>query len=218
MRKFAVLLKQNPRTLSDMTDFLFDTMTVYDRKSTKPAAVRNAIGEVAEEFACRALGMQRLRVDGRKKLCADAMLGDSPVEIKSIGRSRTGLLYKWRRDKELKAYGRDYLYVFVLHDCTIKTSGGAEIVLSMRDTPPAILITTLGRVVDAIGDKPVRTFRMFDAPPPEQFDRKTMHGSQRAGYVEGGWQFRIKDIPVRYSTTTTFQWCGNIVTSKLLHS
>ncbi len=199
-------------------NFLFDMMSAYDRATLKPAAVRNAIGEVAEEFACRALGMERLHVDGRKKMCADALWGDKPVEVKSIGRSRAALIYKWRADKELATVGRDYPYIFVLHDCTIKASSGAAVVQSMLRTPPSLLITTLGGVLDAIGDKPVKKFKMFEADPAQPFDRKTMHGSQRAGYVEGGWQFKIKSIPVRYTTSTTFTWCGQIVTSQILHS
>jgi len=193
-------------------------MSSYDRVVLKPAAVRNAIGEVAEEFACRALGMERLHVDGRKKMCADALWDGRPVEVKSIGRSRSALIYKWRADKELATVGRDYFYVFVLHDCTIKAASGAAVVQSMLRTPPSLLITTLGGVMDAIGDKPVKKFKMFEAEHPATFDRKTMHGSQRAGYIEGGWQFKIKSIPVRYTTSTTFTWCGQIVTSRLLHS
>jgi len=193
-------------------------MSTYDRTTLKPAAVRNAIGEVAEEFACRALSMERLQVDGRKKFCADALWDGRKVEIKSIGKSRTGLLYKWRADKELAAVGRDYLYIFVLHHCTIKAGSGGAVVQSMLHQPPSRLITTLGGVLDAIGDKPVRKFKMFEADHPATFDRKTMHGSQRAGYAEGGWQFKIKDIPVRYTTSTTFTWCGQIVTSQLMHS
>lgn len=198
--------------------FLFDMMSTYDRAIGKPAAVRNAIGEVAEEFACRALSMERLHVDGRKKMCSDATWGGKPVEIKSIGKSRTGLLYKWRADKELATMGRDYLYVFVLHECTIKSTSGGDIVQTMMHTPPSILITTLGAVIDTIGDKPVRKFKMFEGDPAQPFDRKTMHGSQRSGYIEGGWQFKIKSIPVRYTTATTFTWCGRVVTSQLLHS
>lgn len=198
--------------------FLFDMISVYDRKTVKPASARNAIGEMAEEFACRALHMEKLPIDGRKKLCSDALWDGKPVEIKSIGKNRRGLIYKWRIDKELEQIGREYCYIFVMHSCTIGSVSGSDLVQTMGREPPTILITSLGAVLDAIGDKPVRKFKKFSGEPDAAFDRKTMHGSQRAGYAEGGWQFAINSIPVRYSTRTTFQWNGELITAKLLHA
>ena len=209
-------MKHQPKTEMDE---LFDTMVFYDRKTPKAASVRNSIGEVAEEIACRALGMKRLKVDGRLEFCADALWQGKPAEIKSVGKNDRALIYKWRKEKELRHVGPDYRYVFLRHTCPISVGSGGDVADFFRDNPPSILITTLGAVVEAIGDMPCRTFKIFtgEAGTSEPFDRKTMHGSQRKGYVDGGWQFSLKKIPFHYTTRTAIQWRGELVNITLQH-
>lgn len=194
---------------------LFDTWDFYSRNTPKPAGVRNAIGEVTEEMACRALGMERQPIDGRKAFCTDALWGGKPTEIKSVGKNGRALIYSWRRAKEMEHVGPGYRYIFVQHDCTIDKANGAEIADYIRDHPPTLLITTLGAINGVIGDAPPRKFKIFDGEPPTE---GRPHGSQRKGYVEGGWQFSLNKIPVLYTTNTCLQWRGSIITIKLQHT
>lgn len=48
--------------------------------------------------------------------------------------------------------------------------------------------------------------------------RETMHGSQRAGYVEGGWQFRINRIKPDYSTATKLNLINRDTTVTIQHA
>lgn len=204
--------------MSPPTTTLFDTWLYYERVTTKPASVRNAIGDVAEELACRALGMERQKIDGRKAFCPDALWEGKPVEVKSVGKNGRALIYKWRRDKEMKEVGPRYRYVFVQHDCTIDKANASMVADHLRDHPPRLLITTLGAINAVIGDTPPRKFKIFESDPNVEFDRTTMHGSQRKGYVDGGWQFSLNKIPVAYTTTTCLPWRGKIITLELQHT
>lgn len=188
---------------------LFDTWDYYTRKTPKAAGVRNAIGEVAEEMACRALGMERQPIDGRKAFCPDALWGGKTAEIKSVGKNGRALIYKWRRDKEMEHVGPSYRYIFVQHTCTIDKANGSEIADYLRDHPPVLLITTLGAINEVIGDTPPRVFKMHN-------DNRI--GYCRKGYKDGGWQFSLNKIPVQYTTNTCLQWRGQIITLTLQHA
>lgn len=238
-----------------MSETLFDMMAVYGRPALtdaqgkpKPASVRNLIGATAEMFACQILGLTSCPIDGSKKICHDAELADGdPVEIKSVGKNDRALIYKWRIEKEEKAHGREYRYLFVRHTCPITVTDSGAVADYFRDNPPALLFTTIGAIRDhAIKDTPPRTFRMFtgeagkmtvapkcDAchgapegtacpdcgtPPPPKFDRKKHHGSQRAGYVDGGWQFALKKIPRTREESRPFTWRGKEITVKIQYS
>jgi hypothetical protein len=218
-----------------MDDQLFDTMPFYGKPMVKAASVRNAIGDVAEEFACAALSMKRQRVDGRKNVCCDALdMYDKPVEIKSVGKNNRALLYKWRAEKEEKEHGLGYTYVFVRHSCPITMTHGREIIQRFIDCPPLIIITTLGALRAALEGVSPRTFKMFTgeagAVEPEGgfessvpqhmqkpiFDRKTMHGSQRKGYVDGGWQFSLSLLSPTETKEVDFQWCNHVVKATVI--
>lgn len=246
---------------------LFDMIEVYGRPAKtdaqgrpKPASVRNAIGEVAAEFACRALDLESVPIDGREAVCHDAKYPDgSPAEIKSVGKNNRALLYKWRVEKELAHHGPEYRYIFVCHTAPITLAHGADVADYFRDHPPRILTTTLAAILShAIKDTPARTFRLFTGekggpvpdqaqpPPPRpepeplpkagggweyarggwfrsyqrkpiapakpKFDRHTQHGTQRAGYVEGGWQFSLRAIPRKATERVTLKWRGQEIT------
>lgn len=194
---------------------LFDTWDYYARSTPKAAGVRNAIGELAEELACRALGMVRQPIDGRKSFCTDALWDDKPVEIKSVGKNGRALIYKWRREKEMAEVGPGYRYVFVQHDCTIDKANGSEVADYLRDHPPRLLITTLGAINGVIGDAPPRKFKMFLG---EDGIVNNRIGYNRKGYADGGWQFNLNKIPVQYTTRTCLQWRGEIITITLQHT
>jgi len=173
---------------------LFDLNACISRKLTTPAAARNAIGNVAEDFACAVLKLERKPIDGRKELCVDAETKKGlPVEIKSVGRSRSAILYKWRVEKEERILGRDYQYIFVLHNCPITVRDSQEIMRWFTDNPPLILITSLGVLLDHVCAKQEpRKFALHEKVYPSANGR--IHGTQRAGYKEGGWQFTINRI------------------------
>lgn len=231
---------------------LFDMMDVYGRPfktdasgAPKAASARNAIGDVAEQLACRALGYKRLRVDGRKKACADAERPDGhPVEIKSVGKNDRGLIYKFRLEKEGTEFPGGLEYVFVRHTCPVTFAHGSSVADFFKLSPPSLLITNHKHLAAILLPKPVRTFRMFTGeagmtvapscqhchgapvgepcehcgtPPQQKFDRHTMHGSQRAGYVEGGWQFSMSELTDGYPLhwrTVEFRWRGQNITIK----
>ncbi len=206
----------------------------------KAASTRNAIGEVGEMFACAALGMDRQAIDGRKLLCSDAEWNGAPVEIKCVGKSNSALIYKWRFEKEWANIGPEYQYVFVRHDCRVTTPDGRAVIKHFGECNPRILLVKLQQIKDAIGDSfaTPRTFRMFTGeagkmtvamncdychgaplntpcpvcyqPPVPKFDRKKMHGSQRAGYVEGGWQFTLKRFVITAEMPVAVPWNGGI--------
>lgn len=232
------------------TGTLFDMMDVYGRPALtdaqgkpKPASVRNLIGDVAELFACHALGLARIPIDGNKELCHDAEYpGGTPVEIKSVGKNDRALIYKWRLEKELAHHGRQYRYVFVRHACPVTMAHGAAVADYFRDHPPALLITSLDTILThAIKETPPRSFRIHTGekgtpiappckqchgnptdshlsmdgvcsecgtPPAPKFDRHTMHGSQRKGYVDGGWQFSLKAVPRYRGEVLRVKWRG----------
>lgn len=176
---------------------LFNMTDLYDRNIRNDACARNAIGEYAAEFACNLLGMEPLRVDGREKICPDAMWHGEPVEIKSVGKNNRALIYKFRKDKEREHFGSLYRYIFVRHDCRITLRRGRDIRSHFEQFPPTILIATLGCLDKAIGDTPVKVFSMFKGPEEgEAFDRKKHMGYLREGYRDGGWQFSLKLLPI----------------------
>lgn len=185
---------------------LFDTIQLYDRPLPKPASARNAIGEVAEEFACSVLAMERQKVNGSLSICPDALLDGQPAEIKSVGKNGRALIYKWRLEKELSAFGMGYRYVFVRHTASITLARGREIVDLFKSNPPRLLITTLGAIIDAIGNTPPRKFKLFQKEYFNKYGREA--GFNRKGYVDGGWQFGLDSIKWIDSQMLPAQWAG----------
>jgi hypothetical protein len=186
---------------------LFDMMQCYGKPMTKMAAVRNAIGDVAEQFACAALGMDRLAVGGRKEVCSDALWRGHPVEIKSVGHNGQALIYKFRLEKEMAAHGPDYPYIFVRHDCRITKTHSGQIVEHFRDHPPRLLITTLGIIQAALLDVQPRKFSLFQKQYVTKYKRATV-GYNRKGYIDGGWQFNLKRLAVASETSVNCIWMG----------
>lgn len=191
---------------------LFDMDEFYSRRITTDAAARNAIGEVAEMYACAMLDLHPLRVDGRMKVCPDAEDDEgAKYEIKAVGRGRA-LVYKWRMEKELAEFGEDYIYCFVLHECAITARAGADIVKIFHTTRPAIHLCTLGQLKREVLDKmEPRKFKLFDPLGCG----KEVHGSQRKGYIDGGWQFSINKLPVNHTGHVIKYWAGRTIATKI---
>jgi hypothetical protein len=193
-----------------MNDALFDMMTVYGRPIDKDASARNAIGDVAEEFACAALGMKRLKVNGSLKVCSDAEWQGSPVEIKSVGKNGRALLYKWRAEKELDSIGRGYTYLFVRHTCPIKVAHGRDITSHFAEHPPSLLITNLGVIMDVLKGTPPRKFKLHDGKTYEnKYGRPA--GFERKGYIDGGWQFALSMIREAAAFEVEVSWLNSTV-------
>lgn len=181
-------------------DTLFDTLLFYGRPVDRVSKARIGIGEVAEEFACRALGMTRQRIDGRKKVCCDALHQGEPTEIKSI-RSTTSVLYKFRLEKEQEAFGLDYRYVFVKHNCSGHIKNTGEVLQSFLTKPPVIWVTDLRSVRASIGDKPAKKFSLS-----EKLTAGRPAGFTRGGYADGGWYFKLRSLDVATEQCCLVKW------------
>lgn len=188
--------------------YLFDMVDCYDRRCETPASVRNAIGYLAEEFACRVLDLERLPVDGRKSICPDAVGPEGYFEIKSIGKNNRALIYKFRLEKEEQSFGPNYRYVFVRHECPVSQASASQVAEHFRNLPPVITVTTLASILEVIGDTEPRKFKIFEEAV---FDRKAMRGSCREGYVEGGWQFSLNKIKWSQAIFVPIQWKGETI-------
>jgi hypothetical protein len=187
-----------------MNDTLFDLTPLYQRTLSSHASARNAIGEVAAEFACKALRMEMLPVDGSKRVCPDAKTqAGRYLEVKSCRKGRNALLYKWRVAKEHEEFGDGYPYVFVRHECPITATDGKDIVQRFINDPPTLLIVTLGQLRrDVCLKKEPRLFKMFSK------DADPRIGYNRAGYNEGGWQFSLKQVQVADSGNLLVNYAG----------
>lgn len=194
-----------------ITPLLFDLTEVYARRIHNDASARNAIGELAAEYACNALRLIPLPVDGRQALCPDAKSpkSGSPWEIKSVGRNGRALIYKWRIEKELASPWTPYWYCFVRHDCPITVRSGQEIVAHFIQRPPSLHIATAQLINQVIcSAAPPRSFRIHtgekgtvieetdEEGQAQEIKEKAKHGSQRKGYVDGGWQFALSQLPL----------------------
>lgn len=91
---------------------------VGDRTIDRPAQVRNYCGEFFEEASRILFRAQRHQTDGRATVCPDLSVGPKRyLEVKSIGRTRQGLVYAARleKDRRLVDSGAQLTYVFWLH-------------------------------------------------------------------------------------------------------
>ena len=188
-----------------MTDSLFDTMSCYGRALGSHASARTGIGDVAELYACAALGMERQAIDGRKSVCIDAEWNGRPVEIKSVGKNNRALIYKWRMEKDLKEHGDTLVYVFVRHDCLITVKNSAEIVCHFIKHPPKLILTSVTRLHETLKGEKLRKFSMFEG------GTDTRIGYNRAGYSEGGWQFSLARVSSPFSLPVRFQWAAHTI-------
>jgi len=192
-----------------MTPELFDTSACYGRSMKSHAAVRNDIGDVAELYACAALGMERQRIDGRKKVCIDATWGGKPAEVKSVGKNNRGLIYKWRMDKDTQEHGDSLVYVFVRHNCPVTLTNSAEVVTHFIEHPPSIIVTNIARVREAMKSVKLRKFSMFEGGKDSRI------GYNRPGYSEGGWQFSLSLVTPPVSVPISFNWAGRQLTANM---
>lgn len=178
---------------------LFDTTCFFGRVLPSPAASRNAIGHVIEEFVARVLNVDLLPVDGRKAVCPDFSNG----EIKSIGRNKRVLIYKWRLEKEASNFDpKKYFYVFAHHKCPITVSNTSEIARFFQDQPPAIVCVSLKEVMAATKTTRLRKFSLFSG------DKDIRIGYNRKGYDQGGWQFSLSKFKIVDHGFKTCTWQG----------
>ncbi len=185
---------------------LFDPVSTLSGAAPAPASMRNVIGTVGALIAERVLGLRLLPIDGNQEICPDFVL-DGPNqkiyqkiygEIKTVGVSGQGLLYSWRADKEEKFFGLDYPYVFVRHGVELRNVNTRDdVVAAFAQNPCNIVACTLGDLRALIGERPAKKFSIHCDPN---------HGSQRPGYVEGGWQFRISALPWDHEMNIDIQW------------
>ncbi len=91
-----------------------------DRVIDRPAAVRVHVGTFFEEASLALFGGHRHQIDSSAAVCPDLSVGPNQfLEIKSIGQSRQGLVYKDRLAKDrrlLRQTGGGLCYVFWVHN------------------------------------------------------------------------------------------------------
>lgn len=189
---------------------LFDTLPLIKKTFKSTAEARNEIGEIAAQYACRALGMTPLAVDGRQEICPDADWNGRKVEIKAVAKGRA-ILYAFRAEKESRHFGKGYIYVFVKHSCRITVKTTAEIIEHFTANPPVLLITSLAGVLKLVEGREPRAFN-------KNIDEASRNGWEREGYRDGGWQFSINKAPVFYETKAFFSWNNRATSTTILHS
>ena len=93
---------------------------LVDRVIDRPAAMRVHVGAFFEEASLALFGGWRHQIDSTAAVCPDMSVGHNRfLEIKSIGNSRQGLVYKHRLKKDrqlLKQTGGGLSYVFWIHN------------------------------------------------------------------------------------------------------
>ena len=171
-------------------DTLFDLTPLYNRKIEKPAQARNAIGECAQRFVTEFLNLSESGIDGRKAVCPDFHIDSSIFgEIKSVGKNNRALIYKWRLEKERANFKDDeFYYVFANHRCLISVESGAHVVQYFKDNPPVLYVCTLGDIHALLSQKKVKKFSLFKEDPNPRI------GYNRKGYIDGGWQFSLREF------------------------
>jgi hypothetical protein len=182
---------------------------------TKPlrtqAQVRTYIGYVAELFVCRALGGERLS-SGSEEVVPDMRVWNCTGEIKSVGKNNRALIYKWRLEKELRLLDLNrHLYVFCCHRIPI-TLGNVKEIVERFNEDTHLVITTLGELSSILLPKKVRKFNLFTPPEGMPENAIKRRGYNREGYIDGGWQFSIRELTTVAAKNLTFDWAGRNVT------
>lgn len=178
---------------------LFDSLGYVSGCVRSIAAARGEIGRWAEELAARALGLSLTPING-SSLCPDFIMPSTLLrgEIKAVGASGQAIIYKWRIAKEEMTFGSDYLYVFVRHKVPLRdVVDRSDVIAAFARYPVSIITCTLGDIRAAIGERPAKLFSLHSDPS---------HGSQRGGYKEGGWQFRLSAIETNAGKTVDVEW------------
>lgn len=178
---------------------LFDTTMFIGRALPSHASARNCIGQVAQEFVCRALRVESLPIDGRREVCPDFDGG----EVKSVGKNNNALVYKWRLEKDLKHHDAEsFIYVFLRHSCSIKCENASDIARNLVSQRPNLLIVTLAELEQVLSARPVKRFSLFEKGEDPRI------GYNRPGYRDGGWQFRLSVFEATYASKKFLRWQG----------
>jgi hypothetical protein len=192
---------------------LFNLTEVYDRDTTKPAQARNAIGECAQNFVVEFLGLKEVRIDGRMPVCPDFSFGSAQGEIKSIGKNKRALIYKWRIEKEITfADGGEFYYIFANHDCLISVESGSAIVNHFKTKPPILYILSLSDVYELVAAKKIRKFSLFEG------GKDSRVGYNRAGYIEGGWQFSLTEFTFNSCILVESYYCSQSAMTRIYYT
>lgn len=194
-------------------DTLFNLTQFYDRSIEKDAQARNAIGECVRQFVVEFFKFREVRIDGREPICPDFSFGDVKREIKSVGKNKRCLVYKWRLEKELKYFSdKPYYYIFALHKMPIKIESGKAIVEAIKLTPPDIYIVSLKEVHETLAPIDIRKFSLFEGGEDNRI------GYNRAGYIEGGWQFGINKFNFKGCFSAESTYCNQSAFVKVFYT
>jgi hypothetical protein len=158
------------RKVENQQDQLWDW--VDDRPLVKMEQTRPFVGDFYEEATKAWLGAFRLRTEAFK-LCPDlAMDPDLHLEVKSVGNSKSRIIYEHRREKydRFMADGAKLYYVFWFHNCEAAKNASLFGLRAKLAARTQWVIVAPGKLVhDVLLDCPVRMISYsIDKTDPEK--------------------------------------------------
>lgn len=153
---------------------------------------RSHLGNIVEELVCRAMGWQRLKIDGTKKFCADAENSDKlPCEVKSVHCSAKmegkAVIYDWRMKKE-EEHAPRMAYAFFCYSATGqgKSKSLEQFLDRLTESAPTIVLVPAW----VVHRQAVSECKLCIQKKP-----KTPQG-KRPGYARAGYCEGYRNLPV----------------------
>lgn len=141
------------------------------------AVARNAYGAAAQEIVCRAMKLDPIQINGKAKVCFDAVRDGMFYEIKSVRAGSKVVIYDWRLKKEVEA-GLPVHYAILAHRI-----GGARTSDEMWDAYARrnlrIYVLPLNTVVELASTCPLTIPKKPLGKVAKRF------GMLRSGYADG---------------------------------
>ncbi len=180
------------------------------KKYNSSAEKRVLYGRLAEEVVLGALNITPCAIDGSCDYCPDGYINGGGlkryVEIKSSGKNKQLLVYKWRLEKDKKLFAmpevEDLLYVLV-HHAVAESEWSVEDNFRNLYAERGVNISVLRlhdvvEAVEAIG--PARPFSFMNGQTGSPDKTRKVHGTMREGYKDGGWRVPMKLFAERIQT------------------
>jgi hypothetical protein len=171
----------------------------YEFKSS--AQLRPAFGDFWEVLSMEFMNCYPLKTDSRCDICPDLLIkSDYPTygECKSVGKNRSVIVYKARRDKEITFFnqGNDYYYILFLHNAEAKRIGDySEFLDDIAKGNVDVCFVPLSKIVDATLEKDPKEFTHL-----KKRAENPRAGWNRGGYEKGGWLLPVKGLTSDFIT------------------
>jgi hypothetical protein len=190
----------NPRYFQDE---LFEIMP--RRESATLGQRRCHYGNIAEEYVCKALGLDNIKIDSNYPINFDAKDHSLFYEIKSVGvRSRKVVVYKFRLEKELP-YAAKLRYVIFLHALRGQ-SKEAEIWDALYRSLPTIVIMSPETVHALCKDLKINKHKS-----------EGQSGYVREGYRDGYYKMTVPDTSSTKAEFRYFERYNRTFTCQVQH-